>query len=176
MFQFTNSSFCVKWGYQKVCVFIWGCVRKRDVVEWVALRWPFLFSLCFPVLSLAPSRHCVLHQPPSIPQSFEKVGALFLFFCYSFVSENFSLLKQRETKKEEKKVSGSEVKWYFSPKWRELISLKLLRWWSGLPTQQSALTALWGLVCRTFGIAFTPRSMFSAWYDLVVMETHELED
>lgn len=57
-----------------------------------------------------------------------------------------------------------------------MISLKLLRRRSGLPTQQSALTALWGLVCRTLGIAFTSRSMFSAWYDLVVMETQELED
>lgn len=31
-------------------------------------------------------------------------------------------------------------------------------------------------MCRTLGIAFTSRSMFSAWYDLVVMETQELED
>lgn len=41
-----------------------------------------------------------------------------------------------------------------------MISLTLLQRRSGLPTQQSALTALWGLVCRTLGIAFTPRSMF----------------
>lgn len=136
------------------------------------------YSLCVSSFSLSPSRHCVPHQPPSIPQSFEKVGALFLFFCCSFVSESFPYWNREKQRKKttlskDKPIWSEIIIFFLSKKRRELIFLKLLRWWSGLPTQQSAFT---GLVCRTLGIAFTPWSMFSAWYDRVVMETRELGD
>ena len=160
------------------CVCLYGCVCVS--VMWWWSEWLCagrFYSLCVSPFSLSPPHVIVfcINPLPSLRASRRLVRSFFSFVTPLF--QKTSLYWNREKqKKKKKKVSGSEMKWYFPPKWRELISLKLLRWWSGLPTQQSALTALWGLVCRTFGIAFTPRSMFSAWYDLVVMETHELED
>lgn len=86
-YQNTVCMCCVRW------------VRKCCDEARVALRWPFLFSLCFLVLSLPPSRHCVLHQPPSIPQSFEKVGALFSLLLLLLCFRKRHLLKQQEPKK-----------------------------------------------------------------------------
>lgn len=68
-----------------VCVCVYVCFSGASGFALAV----FILSV-FPRSLSPPSRHCVLHQPPSIPQSFEKVGVLFLFFCYSFVSEIFT--------------------------------------------------------------------------------------
>lgn len=106
--------FFVNVAYQNtVCV----CgVRFVQVVrrEWLCAG--RFYSLCVSSFSLSPPpRHCVLHQPPSIPQSFEKVGALFSLLLLLLCFRKRHLLKQQEPRKKKKEKNISFKSETFKP-------------------------------------------------------------
>lgn len=109
-----------------MCVFM--CVS----VERVALRWPFLFSLCFPVLSLPP--HVIvfcINPPPFLRASRRLVCSFFSFVTPLFLK---SSLIEAEINKEKIIISkdilndsGVDLKRNgFCLQNDEMISLKLL--------------------------------------------------
>lgn len=69
----------------------------------------------FPPTPLPLSRHCVLHQTPSIPQSFEKVGALFSFLllllCFRESVTYWNREKQKKERKKKDKTRGVASEW-----------------------------------------------------------------
>lgn len=108
MFWFKSSGSLLTWLIRTlyVCV-VWGSCRSVVVRrEWLCAG--RFYSLCVSSFSLfPPPRHCVLHQPPSIPQSFEKVGALFSLLLLLLCFRKRHLLKQQEPKK--KKRGGKKI-------------------------------------------------------------------
>lgn len=103
MFWFESSGSMLAWLIRTLYVWVvcevcagvlWG---ESGVALAVFILSVFPRSLSFP----PPSRHCVLHQPPSIPQSFEKVGALFSFVTPLF--QKASLIETAGTKKKKRK-------------------------------------------------------------------------
>lgn len=67
------------------------CVYGMCVMQWSGwLCAGRFYSLCVSPFSLSPLTSLCSASTPFHPQSFEKVGVLFLFFCYSFVSESFT--------------------------------------------------------------------------------------
>ncbi len=89
-----------------VCVGVWVCVC--DAVERVALRWPFLFSLCFPVLSLPPHVIVFCINPlPSLRASRRLVCSFFSFVTPLF--QKASLIETERNKKEKKKKKKKNI-------------------------------------------------------------------
>lgn len=140
MSSIASSSFYFTWDNReawmqfdwcvRVCVCVLACVRACvcGAVKWVALRWPFLFSLCFPVLSL-PSHVIVfcINPLPSLRASRRLVRSFFSFvtplFQKASLIETEGNKKRRQKKPQyELKDSGVDLKWNDSnlyPKWWE---------------------------------------------------------
>lgn len=151
-------------------------------VERVALRWPFLFSLCFPVLSLPP--HVIvfcINPPPFLRASRRLVCSFFSFVTPLFLKS--SLIEAEINKEKNNNFKGYfkwlwsrfEKKWFLSPKWRDDFSKTAVMFKWCAYAAECIYCIVRPCVQSPWYCLHSPITV-SAWYDLVVMETQELED